>query len=840
MSRGRLRIYLGAAPGVGKTFAMLDEGSRRRSRGTDVVVGFVETHGRPQTAARLGGLEVIPRQQVRYRGAVLEEMDVDAVLARAPKVALVDELAHTNAPGSRNPKRWQDVRELLNAGIDVISTLNVQHLESLNDVVEQITGIHQQETVPDEVVRAADQVQLVDMTAEALRRRMVHGNIYRPDKVDAALGNYFRPGNLEALRELALLWVADRVDEGLAEYREAHGIQATWETRERVVVALTGAASAEHLIRRAARMAQRGHGDLLGVHVRSTDGRHQAPAARLEEHRQLLESMGGVYHEVVADDVVGGLIDFARRENATQIVLGSSGRSRWAELTRGSVINAVTRASGTIDVHIISPHEVEEPADGLLVRPGHRPARTRHGLSPRRRLAGFGTALAGNGLVTLGLTNTRDQFDQGSRFLIYQLVVLVAAAIGGAAPALIAALTAAAALNWFFIHPVHTLTISDAENVIALVIFGVVGAAVGLLVTRFAQHSARAKRASLEAEALARVAGGMVGADDPLPSISDRIRSTLALDGVALYAGGADGEVGELLVSSGTMPDPAHDTRIPVNGATLVIKGVLEAENRRMLEVFALQLASALERRQLQREAAAAARLAATDALRTSILRAVSHDLRTPLASIKASVSSLRQDDIDWDDADRKEFLSTIEEESDRLNRVIGDLLDASRLDAGIVEPRLAAVALDDVIPPALDSVSRLDIPVEVHGELPVVVADAGLLERVVANLVANAAAHSPNGGKVEIGALVEGAWIELRVADHGEGIPEADQERVFEPFRRLGSNDGGARVGLGLSVARGFVEAMGGTIGIEDTIGGGCTMVVRLPSYTDGKPPTT
>jgi two-component system sensor histidine kinase KdpD len=359
MARGRLRIYLGAAPGVGKTFAMLNEGRRRRSRGTDVVAGLIETHGRANTAAQIGDLEVVPRRRLTYRGREFEEMDLDAVLAREPQVALIDEIAHTNVPGSRNEKRWQDVDELLDAGIDVVSTLNMQHLESVNDVVERITGVKQHETIPDAVVRAAEQVELVDMTPEALRRRIAHGNVYPSDRIDASLANYFRPGNLAALRELALLWVADKVDESLQDYMEDHGIRGPWETRERVVVAITGAPGGDALIRRAARMAMRAHAELFGVHVRSTDGLTGPPKQLLAAHRALLGELGGTYHEIVGDDIGKALVEFARAENATQLVLGASRRSRWAELTRGSVINRAIRASGPIDVHVISSEEPE-------------------------------------------------------------------------------------------------------------------------------------------------------------------------------------------------------------------------------------------------------------------------------------------------------------------------------------------------------------------------------------------------------------------------------------------------------------------------------------------------
>ncbi|TML17843.1 MAG: histidine kinase, partial [Actinobacteria bacterium] len=355
MARGVLRVYLGAAPGVGKTYAMLDEGWRRKERGTDVVIGVIETHNRPSTIAQIRDLEIVPRRRVEYRGAMLEEMDLEAVLARRPHVALVDELAHTNVPGSRNEKRWQDIEELLNAGINVVSTVNIQHLESLNDVVEKITGIAQRETVPDAFVRQADQIELVDMSPEALRRRMAHGNIYTPERIDAALGNYFRPGNLSALRELALLWVADRVEDTLQQYLEDYGVAGAWETRERVVVAMTGAPSGDALIRRAARMAARNKGELRGVRVIASDG--LAPTGsndHLSSQRRLLKELGGTYHEVTGDDVATALVEFARAERATQLVLGATRRSRRQELLGGSVIGRVLRMAGSLDVHVIA------------------------------------------------------------------------------------------------------------------------------------------------------------------------------------------------------------------------------------------------------------------------------------------------------------------------------------------------------------------------------------------------------------------------------------------------------------------------------------------------------
>ncbi|MEV4454340.1 universal stress protein, partial [Microbispora sp. NPDC049633] len=385
MPRGRLRIYLGAAPGVGKTYAMLCEGHRRRERGTDVVVGLVETHGRVRTAQLLEGLEIVPRRSVTYRGAAFSELDVDAVVARRPRVALVDELAHTNVPGSRNAKRWQDVDELLDAGIDVISTVNIQHLESVNDVVRHITGVPQRETVPDEVVRRADQIELVDMSPEALRRRLAHGNVYTPEKVDAALANYFRVGNLTALRELALLWLADEVDEQLDRYRAEHGIADTWEARERVVVALTGGPEGDTLVRRAARVAARTKGaDLLAVHVTRADGLAGGDPALLARQRALVESMGGTYHQVVGDDVPRALLEFARGVNATQLVLGASRRGRFAQILSRGVGVETTARSGSIDVHMITHEHVNKGRE--------RPRGSRAALTRRRRLAGWAVA----------------------------------------------------------------------------------------------------------------------------------------------------------------------------------------------------------------------------------------------------------------------------------------------------------------------------------------------------------------------------------------------------------------------------------------------------------------
>jgi two-component system sensor histidine kinase KdpD len=818
MARGELRIYLGAAPGVGKTFAMLGEGRRRKDRGTDVVVGFVETHGRAKTAAQVGGLEVVPRKRVEYRGASFEEMDVDALLARRPEVALVDELAHTNVPGSRNEKRWQDVEELLDAGITVISTLNVQHLESLNDVVERITGIKQGETIPDEVARRADQIELVDMTPEAIRRRMAHGNIYPAERIDAALGNYFRAGNLGALRELALLWTADRVDEALDEYRRLHGIERPWETRERVVVALTGSSEGDRLIRRAARIAQRVRGELVAVHVRPQDGLAAPSLEQLERQRVLVEHLGGDYREVVADDVATALVSTARTLNATQIVLGATRRSRWQELVSGSVINTVIRGSGEdIDVHVIS-------RAGTGAREPIR--RRRPSALPRRRvLAGAALGIAAAPVLTLVLAALREQVGLHTVLLLYLLLVVVVGAIGGLWPAVGVAIGSFLLANWYFTEPLYTFTVTETENIVGLFIFLTVAVVVSGFVSLAARRAAEGARARSEAEALSRLAGSVTVVD-----LLEAIRRTFGLEGVTLWHGHdgiwSAGQAVGAEAARGPSSVTVDDTHV------LALAGApLGTDEQRLLAAFATELASSLHLEELEAEALEVDELERANDLRTAILSAVSHDLRTPLAAIKASVTSLLSSEVDWAPADRDAFLHAIDEESDRLDALVGNLLDMSRLQTGALQVDPSPVGLDEVVPAALRSLGAAadEVEVRVPETLPRVAADPGLLERAVANVVANAVRHAPPGTIVHLDAGAVDDRVDLRVVDRGPGVPRAERDAMFRPFQRLGDAPQDDGVGLGLAVAKGFVEAMDGEIEIEDTPGGGLTVVLRL-----------
>ncbi|MCM3882178.1 ATP-binding protein [Frankia sp. R82] len=881
MTRGTLRIYLGAAPGVGKTYAALDEAHRRAERGTDVVVGFLETHGRPRTAAMLDDLEIVPRRILEYRGGSFTEMDLDAVLARHPEVAFVDELAHTNIPGSRHTKRWQDVQELLAAGIDVITTVNVQHLESLNDVVETITGVPQRETVPDDIVRRADQVELVDMAPEALRRRMAHGNIYAPEKVDAALSNYFRVGNLTALRELALLWLAGKVDDQLDRYRADHGIGGTWETRERVVVALTGGPEGDTLIRRASRIAARSKGaDLLAVHIARSDGLTGADPSALARQRALVESLGGSYHQVIGDDVPTALLDFARAENATQLVLGASRRGRLARILSPGIGTTTTSRSGSIDVHMVThaeawghrpaPASVEDGHTRRIGRSEWRLPRTRTALEPRRRIIATALTLALVPALTAGLTASRGTFNLTTEMLAYLLVVVTVALVGGFGPALLCAVASSLLLNYYFTAPVNEWTIADGDNALALLGFVLVAGLVSRVVSTSARRYGQAVRASAEAATLSVLAGSVLRGEDALPALLARAQETFGMTSVTLLERTGDGQAAARwhpvmtvgtdpsavqdgtgqnsatqsgatqsgVAQSGASPDRGgHDDRVDIpvrDNLCLSLTGrSLPAADRRILTAFAAQAAVALDQHRLREAAAEAAPIAAADRVRTALLTAVSHDLRTPLAAAKAAISGLRGHDITLTDDEQAELLATADESLDKLTRLVENLLDMSRLQAGALSIFSRPIGLDDIVAPALDEIgpSAGRIGVQVPDDLPAVLADPALLERVIVNLVANALHHAPAATPPIITASALADRVELRVIDRGPGIPTAQHGTVFQPFQRLGDHDNTTGVGLGLALSRGLTEAMNGTLTPEETPGGGLTMVLSLPA---------
>jgi two-component system, OmpR family, sensor histidine kinase KdpD len=830
--RGALRVYLGAAPGVGKTYAMLGEAHRRLERGTDVVVGVVETYGRAKTCALLDGLEVIPQRAARYRDSEFSELDLDAVLARRPEVVLVDELAHTNVPGSRHAKRWQDVEELLAAGIDVVSTLNVQHLQSLNDVVEGITGTVQLETVPDEVVRAAGQIELVDITPEALRRRLAHGNVYPAQKIDAALGNYFRAGNLTALRELALLWVADEVDLALRRYRSEHQITDTWEARERVVAAITGGQESETLIRRARRVASRSGADLLVVHVLRADGLSDVPPDIVGRCRRIADQVGATFHTVVGDEVAATLLEFAHGVNATQLVLGSSRRSRLARLFDEGIGATTVRRSAGIDVHMVT----HEQAAGRVR------THTRH-LAHRRGLLAWLVAILLPALVCgLGVL-VHDDFSQASCAVGFVLAIVVSAFIGGLGPALLASALSAALLAYFFIPPLYNLAIGRPRDLVALVLMVLVAVLVSLVVDRAARRTEQAARARTEAALLGSYARTVLTHPHPLVPLLNKVRENFGLVSVTLLEKHGGGR--RRLAFAGADPgEGPADTEVPVTPEIqLALRGrALTAADRKILETAAGHALLALRQQRMAADAAQARRTAETAELRTALLSALGHDLRTPLTSIKTAVEGLRDPRFPPSGEDASELLATVDESASRLSALVENLLDSSRLAAGAVRPLLKPTGCEAVVSAALSGLEGVAaVAVQVAPELPPALVDAGLLERVVANLVDNAVRHgaparptaTPGDTAVAVRASAHRGRVELRVVDRGRGLPKNGVES-FLPFQRLGDRDANAGVGLGLSVARGFTEAMGGTLHAEDTPGGGLTMVVSLPAYRE------
>ena len=826
--RGRLRVLLGAAPGVGKTFEMLAEGRRLLDEGRDVVIAVVETHGRAATAALTAGIPEVPRRIEEHRGVTLTELDIDAVLARAPEIALVDELAHTNTPGSRHPKRWQDARELLDAGIDVITTVNVQHIESLNAVVEKITGIAQQETIPDAVVRAADEIEVVDLAPQSLRDRLSAGLVYPAERIDAALSNYFRLGNLTALRELALLWLADEVDNALRSYRAEQGIEGAWQARERVVVALTGGPEGETLLRRGARIAARSAGgELLAVHVTAQDGlRGETPGA-LAAQRALVESLGGSYHQVVGDDIPATLVEFAQGADATQLVIGVSRRGRLtAALTGPGIGSEVIRRSGDIDVHIVT----HAAAGGRLALPRI----TGGALGWRRQALGFGVALVCGPLLSWLMFTYRSPESITAEVLAYQLLVVVVALIGGIRPAVFAAVLSGITLDFLFVAPLFTITIAHPLHALALILYVIIAILVSIIVDQAARRARTAQRATSEAELLAAVAGNVLRGDNAVLAMVSRTREAFGLSGVRLLT-----PAGEVLASDGEPVADGRATTIPVGigqggspRALLELNGEpLAGPERRLLDAIVAQLAAAIEHTDLRATAREAEALAETDQVRSALLSAVSHDLRRPLASAVAAIGGLRGAH-ELSASDREELLATADESLATLSTLVTDLLDVSRVEAGVLAVSASPI---DAAGPVLAAVDELalgpaDVDLALDTDLPPLFADPVLLQRVVVNVLANAHRHAPEGSRVLVSTSRLGDRAEIRIVDRGAGVSPERRDRIFQPFQRFGDTDNTTGLGLGLALSRGFTEGMGGTLTPEDTPGGGLTMVISLP----------
>ena len=823
MARGQLRVYLGAAPGVGKTYRMLDEGWRRRERGTDVVIGFVETHQRPLTQAQLRDLETVARVTLDYRGALLEEMDLDAILARRPQVALVDELAHSNVPGSRNEKRWHDVEVLLDAGIDVITTVNIQHLESVNDVVQRITGVAQQETVPDVVVRRAEQIELVDVTPEALRRRMAHGNIYAADKIDASLSNFFRVGNLSALRELALLWLADRVEDALRRYLDDHDIASAWETRERLIVGVVGDAVDEVLLRRAARIASRTGAELIAVHVVSADG-DQGRKADTSLARSLIGEFDGRYYEVVDDDVAAALVYFSRSERGTQIVLGSPRARSFLWPFRGVVAQVLTRARD-LDVHVIATSRERSPTI--------RRCRTTRRVSVRRQVLALGLSAVTMAALTVILGAARNSLSLSSEFLAYLIVVLVFAAWAGPLVGVVAALAAFILENYYFVAPLHTLAVDRPDDVVSLVAFLVFAAGASVVVSALSRRSIGAERARAEAQILGKVVTSVGSSRRELLPVLDALRAVMRASSVAITTM-VDGQWSMDMMSGDPPLDVSAGTRFAIDerSALVLFDVQLDQESRQMVSAFATRIAAGRRATEASHDVQEVGALGDVDANRVGLLWAVAHDLLGTLMAVDRQLLALSTG-IDTASAPvQRERLDDVARDVQRLRRLARNLFDVGALESGRLTVQFTSVQICDLVTRVLATFDGEEqtFDVDISNALPAIVSDPYLIERALGIVLTNACRFSPHGRPVRISAGVTVSILELLVIDRGPGIAPSRRAALLGVSAMPELEEEGASTGVALVVR--IVKLLGGDLHFEDTPGGGLTVVLELPRF--------
>jgi len=867
---GKLRIFVGAAPGVGKTYEMLQQAQARKKDGYDVVVGIVETHGRKETEALLSGLEVIPRRNVEYKGAHLTEMDLDAVIARHPQIVLVDELAHTNADGSRHPKRYLDVEELMSYGIDVYTTVNIQHIESLNDVVAQITHVRVRETVPDAVFDRADAVELVDLTPDDLIERLKEGKVYVPKQAEHALQHFFSPANLTALRELALRRTAERVDEQLLSEMQAHAIQGPWPAGERIVVCISEDPRCAGLVRYAKRLADRLHGPWTALYI---EGRRAVQLSEEERDRiadtlRLAETLGGepvtlpAGNRSIADDVIG----YAHTHNVTQIIIGKSTRPRWFEMLHGSVVHDLVRRSGNISVHVIAGDQLSgQPVPKKSLRTSEEKGGFELGPYFFATLA-VAAALGAAELVNywIGVENVD---------LVFLAAIVGIAVRFGLLPSLFASVVSALCYNFFFLPPIYTLTIADPHNIAAFALFTLVAVVVSHVAARGRLQALTAQTRVRTVESLysfSRKLAGTGTLDDVLWATAFQTAMMLQVRAVLLLP-----EKGMLQVKSGYPPEDMLDDAdlaaakwsfennraaghgsdtlpgakrlfLPMRtgrGAIGVI-GIdsdktgpwLTPDQRRLLDALADQGALAIERVQLVENMDRVQRTAETERLRTALLTSISHDLKTPLASVLGSASTLRELNEKLTDSEQAELLSTIIEESERLNRFIANLLDMTRLESGAVAPKLAPHDVSEIIGSTLQRTTKIlrnhSVRLDLATDVPMVSVDPVLFEQVLFNLLDNAAKYAGSGTTVFIRTWRDRDSVVLQILDEGEGIPPDDLEHIFDKFYRVPKADQiRPGTGLGLAISRGFVEAMNGTIvAANRSDRRGAVFSIRLP----------
>ncbi len=863
--RGRLKIFLGAAPGVGKTYAMLESAQVRRREGIDIVVGVVETHGRHETEVLLEGLEVVPLRPIEYKGHTLREMDLDAILDRHPKLALVDELAHTNAPGSRHPKRCQDVEEILAAGIDVYTTVNIQHLESLNDVVAQITGIRVAERIPDRMLDRADEIELIDLSPDELLQRLREGKVYVPEQAEKAIHNYFRPGNLTALRELSLRQTAQRVDDQMRTYMHAHAIPGPWPTQDRIMACVSAGRGSERLVRSAKIRADRRHAEWLAVYVETPAHyrRSEADRDRIAQTLRLAEQLGGEAVTIPGNNVAEDLVRYARSRNVTEMMIGKSGRPYWRELVSGSVVNNLIRLSGEIDVYVITDQDKRGP------QPPTRP-------SPRHLDYYVWSAVAVM-VAALVARVLDDVLTLPNLSMIFLAAVLLSATMWGLGPSIFASILSIIVYDFFFVEPTLTLTVASPQDVFALVMLLLVAILTSNLAGRVRDQARVARRREARTNVLyefSREMAASAGLAGVLRAIAKDLHESQGMDVAVFLPQGtvldlsaiqpADGVVDDQAraaatwtwqhseaTGSGTdtlpgvnwlfIPMQAAQTTVGVLGLRVEKGKVIAPDQRRLLVAMANQGAVAVERAQLASVMEEARVLAETERLRTAMLSSISHDLRTPLATISGATETLLDKDAEYTPSEQRDLLETIQEEAARLNRFVGNLLDMTRLESGALELNCDWVEIADVIGAALGREATFlaghRIDVDVAPNLPMLRLDFVLMEQVLVNLLDNAAKFSGPGTTIHVTARQDGKQVQVNVMDEGPGIPEDDLKKIFDKFHRVqGGDRRGAGTGLGLSICQGIIEAHGGAIEASNRPAGGALFRVELP--VNGGPP--
>jgi two-component system, OmpR family, sensor histidine kinase KdpD len=858
--RGKLKVFFGAAAGVGKTYAMLEAAREQRDDGIDVVVGYLEAHGRAETEALLEKLEILPRRSVEYRGTTLQEFDLDAALARRPALILVDELAHTNAPGCRHAKRWQDVVELLDAGLDVYTTVNVQHVESLNDVVAKITGVVMRETVPDSVFERADEVELIDLPPDDLLQRFREGKVYVPEQAQEAVAHFFRKGNLIALRELALRRTAERVDAQMRVYRREHAIDRVWPTAERVLVCVGATPYSTRLVRAAKRMADQLGAEWIAATVETPAHRRLPPEARdaVVQTLRLAEQLGAQTITLTGATMSEALLAYARDGNVTKIVVGKPTRTRWQRFVFGSIVDALVQGSGDIDIYVISGGR----EDGTPVAP------------MRRRVLptdwpAYGQA-AGVVALATGVSWLLAPVSELSNIvMVYLLGIVIVAMRTGRGPSLLAAVLSVAAFDFFFVPPYFTLAVTDARYLFTFLVMLIVGLVISSLTVRTrAQAEAAEHREQRTAAlyAMSRELAGTRGLDDLVAIAVRHIAEVFRTQVVVLVpgsgatltpAGGGqfDLDANELAVGRwvyehrqpaglGTNTLPGSSALyVPLIGSTGAV-GVLGVrpsdphamdvpERLHQLETFAAQTALALERARLATEAQEAEVRIETERLRNSLLSSVSHDLRTPLAAITGAVTTILDGGSRLEAATRQELLESVRDEAERLNRLVQNLLEMTRLESGAVQLRRELHPIEEVIGAALgrfaSQFGTRRVTTRVPSDLPLVAIDDVLVEQVLVNLLDNTLKYTPPTSPIDIIATAGDRNVTVEIADHGPGLPPGEEGKVFDKFYRAHAI-GGRGAGLGLAICRGIVRAHGGRIWAQNLPGGGVAFLFTLP----------